>query len=321
MAAPQVERGAAIYFTELVSNQILCYNTRMLKRAYMIKMAADDWTKGLPAWAAPVAGGLLGAGLGAITPGFESEDAVYDEKGRKIGVTKKKNRLLKALIGGALGAGAGIGYNSIGGDSLGEKWNKVKGLFGGGAADEEPPAEAVAEAAPEASIFPTTDKFGRPIDPNLKLNWDVYGANVDGEGALTEEKLKRYNDSDYYNARLGEAIANVSMNPDLVKDYRENALADYKNRYGVNDLDPRGQTLVELRSAMDFAKDKFAKEYQNKLEQAYGLESGALDGRMLDIGGDLQRRFKERLDAEGANLPEDDVNNTMDYLFDRKKQQ
>lgn len=289
----------------------------MLKRAYMIKMAADDWTKGLPAWAAPVAGGLLGAGLGALTPGFESEDAVYDEKGRKIGVTKKKNRLLKALLGGALGAGAGVGYNSIDGDSLGEKWNKVKSLFGGGTGGEESPAEAAAET----SIFPTTDKFGRPIDPNLKLNWDVFGANVDGEGALTEEKLKKYNDPDYYNARLGEAIANVSKNPYLVKDYRENALADYKDRYGVNDLDPRGQTLVEMRSAMDFAKDKFAKEYQNKLEQAYGLESGALDGRMLDIGGDLQRRFKEQLDASGANLPEGDVDRTMDYLFNRKNTQ
>lgn len=317
MTAPRSPRGAVIYYVELAVKQVWYYNTGMLKRAYMIKMAEDDWTKGLPAWAAPVAGGLLGAGLGALTPGFESEDAVYDEKGRKIGVTKKKNRLLKALLGGALGAGAGVGYNSIDGDSLGEKWNKVKSLFGGGAGGEESPAEAAAEA----SIFPTTDKFGRPIDPNLKLNWDVFGANVDGEGALTEEKLKKYNDPDYYNARLGEAIANVSKNPQLVKDYRENALADYKDRYGVNDLNLRDQTLVEMRSAMDFAKDKFAKEYQNKLEQAYGLESGTLDGRMLDIGGDLQRRFKEQLDASGANLPEGDVDRTMDYLFNRKNTQ
>lgn len=288
----------------------------MLKRAYMIKMAEDDWTKGLPAWAAPVAGGLLGAGLGALTPGFESEEVVRDEKGRKIGVTKNKNRLLKALIGGALGAGAGVGYNSITGDSLGEKWNSVKRLFGGGAGGEESPA-----ASAEASIFPTTDKFGRPIDPNLKLNWDVYGANIDGEGALTEEKLKRYNDPEYYNERLSEAIQNVSKNPYLLKDYKENALADYKNRYGVNDLDLRGETLVKLRSAIDFAKDKYAKEYQNKLENAYGLEPGALNGRMVDTGDVVQKKFREVLGASGANLPERELEDIMDYLFNSAKQQ
>lgn len=293
----------------------------MLKRAYMIKMAEDDWTKGLPAWAAPVAGGLLGAGLGALTPGFESEDAVYDEKGRKIGVTKNKNRLLKALIGGALGAGVGVGYNSIGGDSLGEKWNTVKRWFGGGKGDDDVSAsELPAEEDKPALIFPTTDKFGRPIDPNLKLNWDVYGANVDGEGALTEEKLKRYNDPEYYHERLGEAIAHVSKNPQILKDYRDNALNEYKNRYGVNDLDLRGQTLVNLRSAIDFAKYKFAKEYQNKLEQAYGLEAGALDGHMLDTGDAIQRKFKEVMDASGANLSESELENITDYLFDRKNQ-
>lgn len=294
----------------------------MLKRTYMIKMAEDDWTKGLPAWAAPVAGGLLGAGVGSLIPGFESEDAVYDEKGRKIGVTKNKNRLLKALIGGALGAGAGIGYNSITGDSLGEKWNSVKRLFGGGTGDEDASAsESPAAAAAEASIFPTTDKFGRPIDPNLKLNWDVFGASIDGEGALTEEKLKRYNDPEYYHARLEEAIKNVSKNPQLLNDYREKALAEYKNRYGVNDLDLRGETLVGLRSAIDFAKYKFAKEYQSKLEHAYGLEPGALNGRMVDTGDVIQRKFIEMLDASGANLPERDLENTLDYLFDRAKQQ
>lgn len=137
---------------------------------------------------APIAGGLIGAGIGSLLPSDEEEQEVYDQYGRRVRKTSP-NGILKAVnvIGGGL-MGAGVGYgakqlwDSLPGDGWEAKMNGIHSRLSGAPqqTQQQPSSEAQAPQQPPVSEAPQRrspfDKTRSTLDRMMQRTKATYSS-------------------------------------------------------------------------------------------------------------------------------------------------
>ena len=249
-----------------------------------------DWSD----WAAPAIGGLIGAGAASLFSGDddEEEEIIYDRYGRPVGRRGGSGGggFGNTLMGGLAGAAAGLGYNAIKGNTMGEKWNTVKNFFTGGdsknTSNNQTQNQSQNQVQQPALTFSKVDRQGNPLSENNVFSRNVMGAQITGHGALNEEKLRGYQSPDYYMQQLYSAAMNKDKKQGGGYPYYNKILQRTEEEFLANGLDiedaytkQAAQQLALLR----FDQQYFAPKYRAAIEEAYGMPEGSLAPYMPDL--------------------------------------
>lgn len=117
-------------------------------------------------YVAPIAGGLIGAGLGYMLPSAD-EEYEYDKYGRRVKKTKPNNMLkaVNVLGGGLMGAGLGMGAHQLWRSLPGTGWKqKMDGVYNKLTGTTPPPS------TPETAQPPAPPQEA-PVGQNSKATW------------------------------------------------------------------------------------------------------------------------------------------------------
>lgn len=256
-----------------------------------------DWSN----WAAPAIGGLIGAGAASLfsDDDDEEEEIIYDRYGRPIGrrASGGGGGFGNALMGGLAGAAAGLGYNAIKGNMMGEKWNTVKNFFTGNSSDKGKQQQQPQQQQPQqpALTFSKVDRNGKPLSETSVFSQNVMGAQITGYGALNDEKLRGYQSPDYYMQQLYTAAMNKEKGGGFAL-YNQ-MLKQTEEEFMANGLDPEDaytKQAMEQMALLKFDRQYFAKRYRMAIEEAYGMPDGALAPYMPDLTAQYQQELMQR---------------------------
>lgn len=253
-----------------------------------------DWSD----WAAPAIGGLIGAGAASLfsDDDEEEEEIIYDRYGRPIGrrASGGGGGVGNALLGGLAGAAAGLGYNAIKGNTMGEKWNTVKNFFSGDSSDKGKQQQPQQPKQP-ALTFSKVDRNGKPLSDTSVFSQNVMGAQITGHGVLNDEKLRGYQSPDYYMQQLYTAAMNKEKGGGF--QYYSPLLKQTEEEFMANGLDPEDaytKQAMEQMALLKFDRQYFANRYRMAIEEAYGMPDGSLTPYMPDLTAQYQQELMNR---------------------------